>query len=165
MANAVLVALVLGGFIALLATTSVDALSVVSSTRSTTLIVESIQPDPNVVVTLGGVAISGSNKNGNGLTCPGREASGANPILRNNWINGNAQYRLVIEEASADSWQPGTIYKIDLFGDNSLVTSLFFKNDNATNSIEGVKVRIDLGVPVSSFNSYTTIVTKLNGCP
>ena len=165
MVNAVMVALAVGGFIALLATTSVDALSVVSSTRPTTLVVESIQPDPDVVVTLGGVVTSGSNKSENGLTCPGREASGANPILRNNWISGNAQYRLIIEEASVDAWPVGTVYKVDLFGNNSLVATLFFRNDNATSNVEGVKVRIDLGAPVSPFNTYTTIVTKLNGCP
>lgn len=165
MVNAVMVALALGGFIALLATTSVDALSVVSSTRPTTLKVETIQPDPDVVVTLGGVITSGSNKNENGLTCPGIEAAKSSPVVRNSWITGNAQYQLFIDEVSSDAWPVGTLYKVDLFGNNSLVVTLFFRNDNAASNVEGVKVRIDLGEPVSPFNSYTTIVTRLNGCP
>ena len=165
MAYAVLVALVLGGLVALLATSSVDALNVGSSTRPTTLEVESIVADPDVVVTLGGVITSGSNKNENGLTCPGTEAAGSKPVLRNGWTSGDAQYQLHIDEASGDAWPVGTIYKIDLFGDNALVATLFFKNDTAAGNIEGVKARINLGGPVSPYNTYTTIVTRLNGCP
>ncbi|MCH6588734.1 MAG: hypothetical protein IH805_10545 [Proteobacteria bacterium] len=119
----------------------------------------------NAEMTLGGIVTSASNKNGNGLNCPGTEAAGSKPIVRNTWTTGNAQYKLFIDEASGDAWPVGTIYKIDLFGNNAPIATLFFKNDTAAGSVEGVKARIDLGAPVSPYNTYTTIVTRLNGCP
>ncbi|MCH8109671.1 MAG: hypothetical protein IIB15_06035, partial [Chloroflexi bacterium] len=85
--------------------------------------------------------------------------------LRNAWTAGNLQYKVLIEEVSADAWPAGRIYRADVFGDGQLISRLYFKNANAGSTVEGVKMKVDLGSPTLLYGSFTTVITRLNACP
>ncbi len=165
MSRFILTAVLLGVVAVVLATSAVETLTVGTSASPLTITREVIQADPDVSVRLQGNAVSGSTKTENGEVCPGREAKGSDPVLRNAWVAGNLQYRVLIEESSADAWPAGRIYRADAFGDGQLITRLYFRNNTAGNRVEGVKMRVDLGSLTLLYGSFTTVITRLNACP
>ena len=156
---------VLGSLTAVVAMSAVGTLMVDTSSIPLTISSETVQTDPDVVVTLQGNSTSGNDKSENALTCPGIEASGNKPVVRNDWVRGDKQYALLVEEASADAWPAGTIYRAEVFGDSSPIATLYFWNEVAKRALEGVEVRVDLGSPTLTYGSYTTVVTRLTECP
>ena len=157
---------VIGGIVLILTAAAVGAFTIDSSTQRFAVVQERLTVDRGVVVTLQGNAVAGANRTGNGATCPGREASPTDPILRNDLFLDNLQYRMRIQEARATSWPPGRIYKVEVFDGGSLITTRYFKNDDADNAtIEGVRLRIDLGSPTNTPESYSTVITRVNVCP
>ena len=158
--------LILVGGIALLASTSVGALSVTSTTAYVTLFQEQVVPDADVRVTLQGHVTQGGDRSANATVCPGMEAAGNNPIARDDLVAGNVAYGGQIEEVVATSWDAARIYRIEVFGDGSLLATLYFQNSNANgNQVEGVRFRADLGTSDPTLRAYNTVVTRLNGCP
>ncbi len=162
----VVAALILVGGVALLASTSVGALNVATSTSYVTLFQEQFTPDADVRFTLQGHISQGGDRAANATVCPGREAAGNNPIARGDLFVGNLVYAGRIEEVVATSWDAGRIYRIEVFGDGSLLTTLYFQNANAnSNKVEGVRFRADLGSSNPAIENYSTVVTRLNVCP
>ena len=158
--------LILLGGMALLASTSVGALNVTSATSYVTLFKEQITPDADVRVTLQGHITQGGNRAANATICPGVEAASNNPIARGDLFADNLVYGGQIEEVISTSWDAARIYRIEVFGDGSLLATLHFQNANANgNQVEGVRFRVDLGSPNPPFKTYNTVVTRLNGCP
>lgn len=158
--------IVIGG-VALLASTSVGALNVATSTSFVTLLQEQVSSDADVRLTLQGHITQGGNRAANATTCPGIEAASNNPIARADLVAGNLVYGGQIEEALATSWDATRIYRIELFGDGALLNTLYFQNSNANGSqVEGLRFRVDLGSPNPTINEYSTIVTRVVGaCP
>lgn len=165
MSRFILVAVLFGVVAVVLATSAVETLAVNTTASPLVITKEVIQADPDVSVLLQGNAASASAKTENGEVCPGREAKSSDPIVRNAWIAGNLQYRVLIEESSADAWPAGRIYRADTFGDGQLIARLYFRNNTADNNVEGVKMRVDLGSPSLLYGSFTTVITRLNACP
>ena len=141
---------VLGSLTAVVATSAVGTLMVDTSSVPLTISSETVQADPDVVVTLQGNSASG---NDNALNYPGIEASGNNPVVRNDWVRGNKQYAVLVEEASADAWPARTIYRAEVFGESSPIATLYFWNEDAKRALEGVEVRVDLGSPTLTYGS------------
>lgn len=162
----VVAALILLGGIALLASTSVGAFNVASTTSFVTLFQEQITLDADVRLTLQGHISQGGNRTANAVVCPGVEAAGNNPIARGDLTAGNLVYAGQIEEVVASSWDTTRIYRVEVFGNGNLLSTLYFQNSNAnSNQVEGVRFRADLGSPNPNINSYNTVVTRLNVCP
>ena len=164
MSRFILAAVLFGVVAVALATSAVETLTVNTVASPMAITREVIQADPDVSVLLQGNAVSGSTKTGNGNVCPGLEAKGSDPVLRNAWTAGNLQYRALIEESSADAWPAGRIYRADVFGNGQLISRLYFRNNTAGNGVEGVKMRVDLGSPSLLYSSFTTVITRLNAC-
>ena len=163
--HSVVAVLILVGGVALLASTSVGALNVASSTSFVTLFQEQITPDADVRFSLEGHINQGGDRAANATVCPGREAAGNNPIAREDLFAGNLVYGGRIEEVVATSWDAGRIYRIEVFGDGSLLATLYFQNANAnSNQVEGVRFRVDLGSSNPAIDNYSTVVTRLNVC-
>ena len=165
MSRFILASVLFGVVAVVLATSAVETLTVGTTASPLTITREVIQADSDVSVLLLGNSFSGSNKTGNGGVCPGLEAKGSNPVVRNAWTAGNLQYKVLIEEVSADAWPAGRIYRADVFGDGQLISRLYFKNANAGSTVEGVKMKVDLGSPTLLYGSFTTVITRLNACP
>lgn len=163
----VVAALILVGGAALLASTSVGALTVGQSTSFVTLMQEQVLADADVRVTLQGHITQGGNRAANAAVCPGMEAAGNNPIARGDLVAGNQVYGAQIEEAVSTSWDATRIYKAEVFGDGVLLITLYFDNSNANaNQVEGIRIRADLGSPNPAFDEYSTVVTRVVGvCP
>jgi len=162
----VVAALILIGGVALLASTSVGAVNIASSTSYVTVFQERITPDADVLVRLQGHITQGGNRAANAVVCPGVEAAGNNPIARGDLIAGNLVYGGQIAEVISTSWDATRIYSVEVFGDGSLLRTLYFKNSNADgNQVEGVRFRVDLGGPSPTIDNYSTVVTRLNACP
>ena len=166
MGNYKTVAIVIAVAVVLVMAATAGAFSVNTNTHSLTILDEKIQDDGATVTILDGEAQASSNRNENGLTCPGREAAGNNPVLRNDLVKDNWQYRMAIQEALPDSWPAGTIYKVEVFGDAQLLTTLYFDNSNANaTAVEGVDMRVDVGSSTSKPGKYSTIISRLATCP
>lgn len=161
-----LTALALGGVGLLLATTSVGALTVDTSTQRLAVVEERLSVDPDVVITPQGVSTQNNDRNANADVCPGREASTNNANARGDLISGNLVYKAFVEESSVAAWPAGRIYRADVYGDGTLFSTLYFENGNANDSaVEGVKLIVDMGVTSGGPESYSTIVTRLDACP
>ena len=166
MGNYKTVAIVIAVAVMLVMAATAGAFSVNTNTQTLTILDEKIQDDGATITTLNGESQAGSNRNENGLTCPGREANGNNRVLRNDWFRDNWQYRMIIQEAFPTAWPAGTIYKVELFGDGRLITTLYIKNDNANaTQVEGVNMRADVGSSTSKPDKYSTIISRLATCP
>jgi hypothetical protein len=75
-------------------------------------------------------------------------------------------YATRISEATPAAWPLDRTYRVDVYGDGSLITTLYFTNANVNdNQQEGVSMKADLGVASGGPTSFSTIVTRLNGCP
>jgi len=157
--------LLLGGAAALLLVATVETLDVDSDTMSLAIVKERIRADNDVATVFQGEARNTATRAGNGFVCPGVEAAPTSLVLRNDWTDGNWAYRALIEEASANAWPAGRVYKVELFGDSNLIATLYFKNDTASGNIEGASLRVDTGSATQKPKEYTTIVSRLDGCP
>lgn len=165
MRSLTLAAFALGALGLVLITAAVGAFTVDSTTQRMLVRQESIKSERKVVVTLNGNGTAGSSRNGNGLSCPGREATTNNPVVRNDWVLDNLLYMTLMQEDKDNSWPVGRIYKVDVYGDGDPITTLYFKNDTAEAAVEGVRVRVDVGATGDAPQSYSTVVTRLNACP
>lgn len=160
------VALVLVGLGMLLVSGGVDTFTVAGSTQRLAVVEERYTVDSDVLLSLQGHINQGNNRSSNAEACPGREAAGNDPIARNDLLSGNLVYAARIEETAPDAWPVNRTYRVDVFGDGGLVATLYFTNGNANaNQVEGVRIRADLGVTSGGPTSFSTIVTRLNGCP
>ena len=165
MSRFILAAVLFGVVAVVLATSAVETLTVGTTASPLTITREVIQADSDVSVLLLGNSFSGSNKTGNGVVCPGLEAKASFPVVRNDWTTGNLQYKVQIQESSADAWPAGRIYRAEVFGDGQLVSRLYFRNTTSGTKVEGVKMKVDLGSPAPLYSSFTTVITRLNACP
>jgi hypothetical protein len=126
---------------------SAYAFTVVSSTLNLHLNSEAIQTDASSVVTLTGINVASASAAGTGAA-PGTalEASPANPSLNNAMTAGDLLYTFTVTEAAAGSWDAATTYKVQIYGDNVLMTTLYFENATAdAGNVEGVAVNVDVG--------------------
>ena len=159
-------ALVLVGFGMLLVSGGVDTLTVTGSTQRLAVVEERFALDADVLFTLEGHETQNNARPSNAEVCPGREASGNHPIIRNDLVAGNLVYAARISETSPTAWPLDRTYRVDVFGDGALITTLFLTNGNVSdNQQEGVSMKVDLGVASGGPTSLSTIVTRLNGCP
>lgn len=166
MSKPFLIVLVLGGVGLFLATAAVGTFTVDFATQRFAVIQERWAADSDVLVTLQGNSNSNNNRSATGTVCPGEEASKNNPQLRSDLTQGNLLYEVLIQENSSTAWIAGRTYKAEVFADSSLIDSRFFKNDTVdANNVEGVRLFVDLGSPSSPPESYSTVITRVNGCP
>ena len=160
------VGLVLVGIGVLLVSGGVDTFTVTGSTQRLALVEERFTLDTDVLFTLEGHESQNNDRPSNAEVCPGREASGNHPIIRNNLVAGNLVYAARITETVSTAWPLDRTYRGDVLGDGSLITTLYLTNGNASaNQQEGVSMKVDLGVPSGGPTSFSTIVTRLNVCP
>lgn len=138
------------------------AFTVTTSTLSLRLNSESLQTDAASTVTLTGITVAGSSVAPAG-DAPGSavEAAVANPSLNNAMTAGNLLYTFTVTEAAVASWNAATTYKVEVYGDNALLTTLYFKNAAADNAnVEGVDVIVNLGSPTVIPDNYVVQVVK-----
>ena len=160
------IALVLVGIGLLLVSGGVDTFTVTGSTQRLAVVEERFTLDADVLFTLEGHELQNNDRPSNAEACPGREASGNHPIIRNTLVSGNLVYAARITETVPTAWPLDRTYKVDVFGDGVLMTTLYLTNGNASaNQQEGVSMKVDLGVASGGPTSFSTIVTRLNGCP
>lgn len=158
---------VLVGLIALLSTTSLDALTINNGTQRIAVVQERVRTDRDVQLTLMGQAIQNGDRSANVESCPGRPASSSGRVIRNDLVKDNLIYRVRLEEVSINDWPSDRIYRVDVYGDGNRISSLFFDNRNADDTVlEAVRVYVDLGIqdPRDGPETYSTIVTRLNEC-
>lgn len=159
------IALLLVGIGMLLVSGGVDTFMVAGSTQRLAIVEERFSSDTDVLFTLEGHESQSNNRASNAEACPGRAAAGSHPIIRNNLVGGNLVYAARISEASLVAWPPDRTYRVDVFGDGSLISTLYFTNGNANNNQqEGVSMKVDLGVASGGPTSLSTVVTRLNAC-
>ena len=159
-------ALLLIGIGLLLVSGGVDTFTVTGSTQRLAVVEERFASDTDVLLTLEGHESQANDRASNAEVCPGREAAGNHPIIRNTLVGGNLVYAARISEAAPTSWPLDRTYRVEVFGDGALITSLYFTNGNASsNQQEGVSLKADLGVTTGGPTSFSTIVTRLNACP
>ena len=159
-------ALLLVGIGILLLSGGVDTFTVTGSTQRLAIVEERFAIDIDVLIRLEGHESQSNDRPTNAEVCPGKEAAGSHPIIRNTLIAGNLVYAARISEATPAAWPLGRTYRLDVFGDGSLITTLYLTNANVNdNQQEGVSMKVDLGVASGGPKSFSTIVTKLNGCP
>lgn len=159
-------ALLLIGIGMLLVSGGVDTFTVTSSTQRLALVEERFGIDTDVFFTLEGHESQSNDRPSNSEVCPGREAAGNHPIIRNTLVSGNLVYAARISEVTPTSWPLGRTYRVEVFGDGSLITTLYFTNGNENdNQQEGVSLKADLGVTTGGPRSFTTIVTRQDACP
>lgn len=150
----------------LLVSGGVDTFMVTGSTQRLAIVEERFTVDSDVLIRLEGHESQSNNRSSNSEVCPGREAAGNHPIVRNTLVAGNLVYTVRISEATPAAWPLNRTYRVDVFGDGSLITTLYFTNANSNDSQqEGVSMKADLGVASGGPTSFSTIVTRLNACP
>ena len=66
----------------------------------------------------------------------------------------------MVQEPSADSWSGDVIYRIHFYNRSSLYNTLYFKNSPASNELEKVTMKVDLGTirPSGSIRTEITLV-------
>lgn len=159
-------ALLLVGIGLLLVSGSVDTFMVTGTTQRLAVVEERFAVDSDVLIWPEGQEAQTNNRASNAEVCPGREAAGNHPIIRNTLVTGNLVYTARISEATPAAWPLNRTYRVDVYGDGSLITSLYITNANFNdNQQEGVSMKADLGVASGGPSSYSTVVTRLNACP
>jgi hypothetical protein len=138
------------------------AFTVATSTLSLRLNSESLQTDAASMVSLTGINVAAAPVAAAGVA-PGSpvEASTANPSLNNAITAGHLLYTFTVSEAAVASWDAATTYKVEIFGDNALLTTLYFANATAdAGNVEGVSVNVDLGSATVIPDNYVVQVVK-----
>ena len=159
------IALVLVGIGMLLVSGGVDTFTVTGSTQRLAVVEERFAVDGDVLIRLEGHESQPSARAPNAEVCPGLEAAGSHPIIRNTLVAGNLVYAARISEATPAAWPLDRTYRVDVFGDGSLITTLYFTNATVNDSRrEGVRVKVDLGVVSGGPTSFSTIVKRQDGC-
>lgn len=159
----------------LLVASSVATLSVSNvGTRNLALGLETMQADTSIDVRPRGLGIKGGgNADANATDCASpREAKTTLPTARTALTKGNYFYRADIKETAPDAWPDAEdrLYQVELYADDTLMGTVYFTNTNGNDTaIEGVNVRIDLGISSNGTtplpDKYNLIITRLTTCP
>ena len=131
------------------------------------MVQEKVKSDADVFIKLQGQAVQNNGRRENAERCPGREATVSNPITRNRQFKGNLAYMALLQESVPDAWPAGRIYRVNVYGDGSLISTLYFQNAKVDDAaVEGVNLRVDLGIQslISAPKTYSTIVTRMFTC-
>jgi len=159
---------VLGVFVGVLvamllaAVTAASAFTVNSLVRYLVMQQETLQLDPDVVVVPTGVEKASGNQTANGTAAPGVEATNTLPQINNPITKGNWVYTFQVKEAAADSWPAGRRYRVLVYADSNLLTTLYLQNGTAANNqIEGVTVKVDLGSSTTIPDSIAVHVERV----
>lgn len=143
---------------------SVATLSVTTSTRTMSVMEETMNVDPDVIYRPQGIAVAGT-VSAVGATCATAvEATTSNPTIRTAETSGNYRDRLLITETTGSSWPSGRLYRADLYADGVAKGSLYFKNNTTSTSVEGLTAEWDLGTTTPTFDTYSLVVTLLATC-
>lgn len=159
---------VLGVFVGVLAAmllaavTAASAFTVNSLVRYLVMQQETLQLDPDVVVVPTGVEKASGNQTANGTAAPGVEATNTLPQINNTITKGNWVYTFQVKEAAADAWPAGRQYRVLVYADSTLLTTLYLQNGTAANNqIEGVTVKADLGSSTTIPDSIAVHVERV----
>lgn len=123
--------------------------------------------DSYVVIEVSAAKIRKNRKNESavGDNSPGLEAEASLPKIQTSLVKKNYRYEFKIREASANSWQTGDRFKVDVYSDDgSSVTlrgTLYLKQDTVDDGdVEGVKVRIDTGYSNQIDDVWSILITR-----
>jgi len=89
----------------------------------------------------------------------------ANPVYRPNGVTaGNYIFVFRFAEKGIDSIPNGTVYRIEVYADNSLVTTFYIGNPSEAAepaAIEGADIYVDLGTNSTILDRIDVIATRL----
>ena len=97
-----------------------------------------------------------------GGASPGEEATTPLGPVNNSLTAGNYVYKFEVKETLSGDWtgSPNEIYRIEVYGDNVLLTTLFTTQSTAVGTVEGVVVTVDVGSSTTIPDEFDVIVTK-----
>ena len=144
---------------------------VVQSVSSTTLgsgslklDTQSYSDDSAVTIAAKGIKVIGSTDGTpGGTTSPGTAVSSSLPEVTTAVTKNNYAYVFEVKESGDNTLTGSETYKIEVYGDNGITTSLlatFYMNQASAEAlaVEGVTATVDVGS--STDNSYDIVVTK-----
>ena len=148
---------------------SVAVVSTVTSSSlgssSIKLFAETFTDDSSVTIVGKAITKASGNVAANGTSPPGVEAAVGNPKANNALAKRNFVYAFDVEETSADSWQLGDRFEVDVYMDDGVSTTLlatvYIKQDAVDDaSIEGVAVEVDTGSSQVLGNAFSAVITR-----
>lgn len=123
--------------------------------------------DSYVVIDVANTIIKKNSKNDApiGDSSPGLEADEFLGSIQTSLVKKNYRYQFKVREASADSWNSGDRFRVDVYSDDgSSVTlrgTLYLKQDTVDDAlVEGVKVNIDTGYSTQIDDVWSIVVTR-----
>ena len=118
----------------------------------------------DATVTLNGLGTGLGTATGGplGASSPGVEATFPLGAVNNNLTAGNYIYQVELQEFAITSWtgSPAEIYKIEVYGDNALLATLFTTQGTANGTVEGVTVTVDLGSTTTAHDHFDIIIDR-----
>lgn len=138
--------LLAGLAIAILASVSAVATLAVSTTTTSVVFNEQqLQNDAGVSQTAATITKASATVSSNTSAGGELEVTNALPVARtaitaNDWV-----YQVVVQEASANSWNASNVYKVEVYGDGALKGTVYIKNVTDAAAVEGATVQVSLG--------------------
>ena len=153
-------------FIVIVSVAGVATLSVATTTTAASLTAESFVADSATTVENTGISKASANVSATGQTRGAAIDAGTD--VAGTAVNGaltkdNFTYQFEVKESGIATWGSAREYRIEVFGDGSLLATLFIKNSPAdVNNVEGVTGKVDIGGGPTLPDAMTITVQKIS---
>ena len=125
---------------------AVATLSVTSTTTAITLESEALSTDSNTSVVNETIVKSAATATSNSTSSSPVEATTGLAEVRGALTADNWEYKFEVKESGVNTWPGTTNRTIEVYGDGSLIATLYVTNATADiSNVEGVTAKVDLG--------------------